>query len=77
MNQATQGTKEQLIHVTALCVNGLMKKLERANAVSEQLMPYGAVAKAIFVRANGLAAYNKAFCCGNLYCPADYEQASA
>ncbi|CAG0970043.1 hypothetical protein RHDC4_01219 [Rhodocyclaceae bacterium] len=25
----------------------------------EQLMPYGTVAKAIFVKANGLAAYNR------------------
>jgi hypothetical protein len=77
MNQATQGTKEQLFHATALCVNGLMKKFEPTITISEQLMPYGAVAKAIFIKANGLAAYNKAFCCGNLYCPEDYEQASA
>jgi len=77
MNQTTQCTNEQLFHAPALCVDGLMKKSEPTITISEQLMPYGAVAKAIFIRANGLAAYNKAFCCGSLYCPEDYEQASA
>lgn len=32
----------------------------RLGAVDEQLMPYGKAAKAIFVKANGLAAYYRA-----------------
>jgi hypothetical protein len=49
---------------------------EPSAAAPEQLMPYGAAAKAIFVKANGLQAYNEAVRCEDLYCSEQYEQTS-
>ena len=63
MNQANQITREQFFQAAALCSNRLMKISEPAITVMEQLMPYGAAVKAIFIEANGLTAYNKAFRC--------------
>lgn len=77
MNQANQITKEQFFQATALCGSDLMKISEPTMNASDQLMPYGAAVKAIFIKANGLTAYNKAFRCESLYCPEEYEQASA
>ena len=77
MNIASPTNKGNFFHAAALCGSSLMKISEPAVITSEQLMPYGAVAKTIFVKANGLTAYHKAFCCENLYCPEKYEQASA
>jgi hypothetical protein len=54
-----------------------MKITEPHFAAPEQLMPYGEAAKAIFVKANGLPAYNEEIRCDNLYCSELYEQTSA
>lgn len=75
MNRAIQITHEKFFKATVLCSKSLMKISEPAITTSEQLMPYGAAAKAIFIKANGLTAYNKAFSCENLYCSEEYEQA--
>jgi hypothetical protein len=44
---------------------------ESAIGFFDQLMPFGAAARAIFVNANGLSAYNDAIRCGYLF---DFEQ---
>jgi hypothetical protein len=66
------------IHSVAISgCNTFMGIAEPSVAAPEQLLPYGAAVKAIFVKANGLPAYNKAFRCQNFYCAEQYEQTSA
>lgn len=77
MNQTTPTSQEQFLLATVLCGCGLMKIPEPEITASERLMPYGEVAKAIFIKANGLPAYNKAYRCENVYCPEEYEQVPA
>ncbi len=77
MNTTTQTPAERPIHsVVIYGSTTLMGIAEPSVAVPEELMPYGAAAKAIFVKANGLQAYNEAVRCENLYCSERYEQMS-
>ncbi len=60
MNITTPIPAEPSIHSVAIYgCNTLMGIAEPSVADSEQLMPYGAAVKAIFVKANGLPAYNR------------------
>lgn len=78
MNNTTKAPAEKSIHTVAIYgSNTLMGIAEPSAAAPEQLMPYGAAAKAIFVKANGLQAYNESVRCENLYCSEQYEQTSA
>lgn len=78
MDNTTQTPAEKFIHSVAIYGSStLMGIAEPSAAAPELLMPYGAAAKAIFVKANGMQAYNDAVRCENLYCAEDYEQTSA
>lgn len=79
MNKPTQFAEENsTAHAVAKCESSSLKKIAiTSKTATEQLMPYGAAAKAIYVRANGLSAYNKAYRCENYYCAEHYEQTSA
>lgn len=75
MNHTTQTPAEKSIHSVAMYGSStLMGIAEPTAAAPERLMPYGAAAKVIFVKANGMQAYNDAVRCENLYCADDYEQ---
>lgn len=60
MNNTSPALAEKSIHSVAIYgSNALMGIAEPSVAEPERLMPYGAAAKAIFIKANGLHAYNR------------------
>lgn len=60
MNKTTPLPEQTSLHPTAIFGNDILPMMSDLPMDSpEQLMPYGTVAKAIFVKANGLAAYNR------------------
>lgn len=78
MNKASQVPAENSSHAVAKSERIRLKKItEASEATAERLMPYGAAAKAIFVKANGLVAYNQAFRREHSYCPEQSEKTLA
>lgn len=60
MDNVTQTSDESPLQSTAKDGSDIgLIVAEQSMAIPEQLMPYGEAAKAIFIKANGVAAYNR------------------